>query len=70
MFFYFKISQRMRQRYKSWPALIVSLPALITPCPGVSDFTSLLVNKFPNELAPKYLVTCQENHLFVLLLHF
>ena len=35
------------------PALIVSLPARITPCPGMFNcFNILPVNRFTNKLAP------------------
>ena len=41
----------MRSHKKYWPALIVALPALIAPYPGVLAFTPLLINKFPDKLA-------------------
>ena len=45
------ISQRMREHYKSWSALIIHSAVLITSPTGIVCSTPLLVNIFHNKVA-------------------
>ena len=52
---YFKISQRIKQHQKPWPALIISSLALIMPLP---------IYHFPNKLATNLPNNILRNHPF------
>ena len=48
-----KLSKQRGDIKNSCPVLVVLLPAVITPYPGIFDLLTLLpVNRFPNKLAP------------------